>query len=104
MLSPITPELRQRFKLDEKAKGVIVTDVKKGSSAAEKRVRPGDIVRKIGPDHEEVSTPAQVSAKIDQARKNKMKTILFLFEREGNPRFVALHLDDKDDKKDKKKG
>ncbi len=102
MLSPITPELRQRFKLDEKAKGVIVTDVKNGSSAAEKRVRPGDIVRKIGPDHEVVSTPAQVKAKIDQARKNKMKTILFLFEREGNPRFVALRLDDK--KEDKGKG
>ncbi len=102
MLVAITPELRQRFKLDGKAEGVVVTDVKKGSAAAEKRVRPGDIVRKIGPDHEVVRTPVQVKTKIDQARKNKMKSILFLFEREGNPRFVALRLDEKKD--DKKKG
>ena len=98
MMAPITAELRQRFKLDEKAKGVVVTDVKKGSPAAEKRVRPGDIVRKIGPDHEVVRTPAQVRAKVDLARKNNMKTILFLFERNGNPRFVGLPLDDKKDK------
>ena len=97
MLSPVTPELRQRFKLDEQVKGVIVTDVRKNSAAAEKRVRPGDIVRKIGPGHEVVATPAQVKAKIDQARKNKMKSILFLFEREGNSRFVALRLDEKKD-------
>ena len=102
MLSPITPLLRQRFKLDDAAKGVIVTDVKNGSTAAEKRVRPGDIVRKIGPNHEVVRTPAQVKEKIDEARKNEMKTILFLFEREGNPRFVALRLDEK--KEDKGKG
>ncbi len=95
MLSPLTPELRKRFKLDAKIEGVVVTDVKKGSSAAEKRVRPGDIVRKIGPGHDVVNTPAQVKAKIDQARKNKMKSILFLFEREGNSRFVALRMEDK---------
>ncbi len=104
MLSPVTPELRQRFKLDEKTEGVIVTEVKKDTTAAEKRVQPGDIVRKIGPGHEVVKTPAQIKDKIDQARKNKMKSILFLFERDGNSRFVALRLDDKkDNKKDEKK-
>ncbi len=93
VMSRITPERRKRFKLGKKVKGVVVTDVKGGSSAAEKRVRPGDIVRKIGPDHDAVKNPAQVKSKIETARKNNMKTILFLFERDGNPRFVAFKLE-----------
>ena len=40
-----------------------------------------------------MKNPAQVKSKIEKARKNNMKTILFLFEREGNPRFVALKLE-----------
>src|SRR5690606_35006945 len=35
-LGTITPELRSRFTLDEGAKGVVITEVKEGSPAAEK--------------------------------------------------------------------
>ena len=91
-MAQITPELRQTFKLDEDAKGVVVTDVEANGVAAEKGVRPGDVIRKVGPDQGLVASPAEVLAKVEAARKAKMKTILFLFEREGNPRFVALRL------------
>ena len=91
-MATISPDLRQRFKLDNEAKGVIVTEVDPESVAAEKGVRPGDIVRKVGPDQEAVNAPSDVRNKVEAARKNKMKTILFLTERDGNPRFVALRL------------
>jgi len=92
-MAQITPELRQKFKLDEGAKGVVVTDVEANGVAAEKGVRAGDVIRKVGPDQGVVASPAEVLAKVEAARKAKMKTILFLFEREGNPRFVAIRLE-----------
>jgi len=89
-IAPVNDELRSRFKLDEDAKGVIVTDVEVDSPAAENGVRPGDVVRKIGPNQVAVTSPSQVIKIVKKARKAKRKTLLFLFERNGNSRFVAL--------------
>jgi serine protease Do len=93
VLEPITPELRDRYKLPDDATGVVVTKVEEDSPAAERRIRPGDIIRKIGPEQEAVKTPGQVRQKVDAARKSKMNTILVLVETEGNQRFVALRID-----------
>jgi serine protease Do len=92
-LAPVTDELRERFELGEGVKGVVVVDVDADSPAAENGVRPGDVVRKIGPDQAVVKTPAQVVKNVEQARKAKRKRLLFLFERDGNSRFVALGVD-----------
>jgi C-terminal processing protease CtpA/Prc len=64
--------------------------VEEGSPAAENGVRPGDVVRKIGPNQVAVATPSQVIKSVKKARKAKRKRLLFLFERDGNSRFVAL--------------
>ncbi len=102
----ITPALRQRFKLDEDTTGVVVINVDRDSIAAEKRVRPGDIVRNVGPNLEIVETPSQVKAWVSKAHKNKMKNIVFRFVRDGNPRFVALGIKKSDvgNKSDKSSG
>ncbi len=93
MLAKVTPELRDRFKLDESVNGVVVTKVDEGSPAAEKRIRPGDIIRKIGPEHAPVTRPAQVQSHVEKAEKSKMKTIILLVEREGSTRFIGLKLE-----------
>jgi serine protease Do len=95
-LAPITKETRQKFNLSEDVKGVIVTKVDEDSAAAEKGIRPGHIVRKIGPEQEVVTSPSQVRKKIEDARKAKQKTILVLVESEGAQRFIALRLDGTD--------
>ena len=92
-IAPVNDELRSRFKLDEDAKGVVVTDVDVNSPAAENGVRPGDVVRKIGPNQVAVTSPSQVIKNVQKARKAKRKRLLFLFERDGNSRFVALGID-----------
>ena len=89
-MAQITPDLRQKFKLDEATTGVVVTDVAPDSAAAEKGVRAGDVIRKVGPDQTAVVKPAEVLGKVSEAQKASAKTILFLFERNGNPRFVAI--------------
>ncbi len=89
-LSTLDDDLRGKFKLSANVKGVVVTKVADGSTSAEKGVRPGDIVRRIGPSQKKVKSPSQVSRTIKAAHKAKRKTVLFLFERDGNSRFVAL--------------
>jgi serine protease Do len=91
-LSMLTPHLREQFKLDENADGVVITKIKPAGPAAEKRISAGAIIRKIGPDQEIVKTPDQVKKKVAQARKDKLTTILVLIETGGAQRFVALNI------------
>ena len=92
-MASVNDELRSRFKLGEGAKGVVVINVDADSTAAENGVRAGDVVSKIGPNQTAVKTPAQVIKTVEKARKSKRKRLLFLFERDGNSRFVALGID-----------
>ncbi len=87
--------LRDKFKLSDDVAGVVVTDVKPGSPADEKRLRPGDVIVKMGPNQAAVKTPGEVRAHLAEARKAKARTILVLVETGGNRRFVALKLGDK---------
>lgn len=91
-LSTLSPELRNRFKLGDKVKGVIITKVDPAGPAAEKRIPAGAIIRKIGPNQKIVTTPEQVREKVEEARRAKQKTILVLIESGGAQRFVALRM------------
>jgi serine protease Do len=93
VLAPLTGQVREKYNLSSDVKGVVITEVQPNSSAAEKRIRPGDVILKMGQDQAAVTTPAQVKAKIEEARKGGLKTILVLIESEGNQRFVPLRLE-----------
>ncbi len=90
-LSGITPELKDKFSLAEDAKGVVVVEVAKDSSAAAKGVRPGDLIMEAA--QQEVKSPGEISGRIDEAKKSGRKSILLLVARQGDLRFVALRLD-----------
>ncbi len=90
-LAEITASLRERFKLDDEARGVVVTEVADDGVAFEKGIRPGDLIVEVS--QEEVSTPDQVIEKIDVARKDGNKRILLLIEGQSGLRFVALSID-----------
>ncbi|HER25601.1 MAG TPA: Do family serine endopeptidase, partial [Rhodospirillales bacterium] len=89
-LAEITEPLRAQFKLDKEARGVVVTEVKEDSVAAEKGIRPGDLIVEVSQG--EVTTPGQVTEKIDAARKEGRKRILLLIEGQTGLRFVALKI------------
>jgi serine protease Do len=90
-LSTITPDLSQQFELKSEQKGVVVTDVLGDSSAAEKGVRPGDVIVEVG--QQEVSSPSDVAARVEQARKDGKKSVLLLIESREGLRFVALRIE-----------
>lgn len=92
-LGEVTPSLRERFKLDAGARGVVVTDVADDGAAFEKGIRPGDLIVEVA--QQEVTTPGQVIDKVDAARKNGDKRVLLLIEGQSGLRFVALSINKK---------
>jgi serine protease Do len=90
-LSNITPEIKEKFSLADDSKGVVVVEVAKDSPAADKGLKPGDLIMEAA--QEEVKNAIQVSGKIEDAKKSGRKSILLLVERQGDLRFVALRID-----------
>ena len=90
-LAPLTPELKDRFDLDDAAKGAVVVDVAPNSPAATRGFRPGDLITRAG--RQGVEKPDDVVAAIEQARKANQNSVLVLRNRDGNSIFVPLPLD-----------
>ncbi|BCX17702.1 MAG: serine protease [Geminicoccaceae bacterium] len=86
-VSPITPELKEKFQLPEKARGVVVTEVDPDGPAAQEGIRPGDLIVEVM--QEEIKTPNELVAKLDAAKRAGRKAALLLVERQGDVRFVA---------------
>lgn len=86
----LSDELRTRFELGEETKGVVIVEVGDGSVAGEENLRPGDVIVEVG--QEEVNSPPEVLAKINQAREEEKKSVLLLIDRQGDLRFVALRV------------
>lgn len=86
-VADLTPALRQRFELDDKAKGVLVIDVDPNSDAAEKGLQPGDLIQEAGQDA--VKSAADLG-KVAASAKKSSKPLLLLVERNGDARFVAI--------------
>ena len=91
-LSPITPELTEKYKIEEDMKGVVITDVEKGSNAEERRLQPGDVIVEVG--QVEVKSPADVAAQVEKAREKGRKVVLLLVDKDGDMRFIPLRIKD----------
>ena len=87
-VASITDEMRERFELPGEAKGVVITEVDEGSTAGEENLRPGDVIVEVG--QEEVNSPPEVAAKVNEAKSEDKKSVLLLIDRGGDLRFVAL--------------
>ncbi|MBR0671509.1 DegQ family serine endoprotease [Neoroseomonas soli] len=86
----ITDELRQRFNLRPEQRGVVIVEVAPNSPAAERELRPGDVIVEV--QQERVSTPAEVQERIARLRQQNRGVALFAVEGAGGQRFVPLRL------------
>ena len=89
-LAPLTPELRQRYQINERTRGVVVTRVDDNSSAAQRGVREGDVIVEIA--QQPVGTPAQITQRVEQEREQGRRSVLVTIERQGEQRFLGLQL------------
>jgi serine protease Do len=90
-LANMSDDLRKRYKIKDTVKGVIITGVDANSSAADKRLTPGDVIVEIA--QEAVANADELQAKIDKLKKDGRKSALLLVAgADGELRFVALSL------------
>jgi len=93
-LTAITAEARQHYQLGDDVSGVLVTSVTPDSTAAEKQLTPGDVLLEV--NQQEVRSPKDVVAKVDEARKGGKKSVLLLVQSQGgDSHFVALPVEGK---------
>ncbi len=91
-LAVLNPELREQLGLPEDATGLVVKDVAEDSDAFEKGLRAGDLVVEAG--QQKIEGLADLEDRITEARDAGRKSLLMLIRRQGDPRFLALSLDE----------
>jgi serine protease Do len=89
-VAAITDELRQRFNLKPEQRGVVIVEVTPGTPAAERELRPGDVIVEV--QQQRVATPAEVQEQIERLRRQNRNVGLFAVENAGGQRFVPLRL------------
>lgn len=89
-VGPITPEARERFSLRPESRGVVITEVSPGSPAAERELRPGDVIVEV--QQERVNTPQEVQDRLQALRRQNRATALLLIESAQGQRWVPLRL------------
>ncbi|SEO79460.1 serine protease Do [Salinihabitans flavidus] len=92
LLSSLTDELREQLSLPAEAEGLVVRDVDQASKAYEKGLRAGDVITEAS--QQKLSRVSDLEDRIEEAREAGRKSILLLVRRSGEPRFVALSLEE----------
>ncbi len=91
-LSEPTDELREQLQLGDTATGLVIVDIDEGSQAFEKGLRAGDFITEAG--QQKLSSVDDLNARIEEAKEAGRKSLLLLVRRAGDPRFVALSLEE----------
>lgn len=89
-IRPLDQAARAQYRLPASARGVVIEAVAPGSDAAEKGLRPGDVIERVG-DRDVASAP-EVREAIDAARRQGRPSVLVRVWREGRSLFVPLKL------------
>jgi serine protease Do len=95
-LEALDAESRAKYKIGEDLVGVLVTDVKPGGAAEEKRVVPGDVIVEVS--QEAVSSPAEVADRVKQLKSEGRRSALLLIAGKDNElRFVAVRIEEEEE-------
>ena len=90
-LMPLNDEMRAELGLGEDINGLAVTAVDEASEAFEKGLRAGDVITEAG--QQAVGSIKDFEARMDEVKQAGRKSLLLLVRRGGDPRFIALGLD-----------
>jgi len=89
-LRALNDATRHNFGVGEDVAGVVVTGLQRRSVAADRGIRPGDVIVSVG--NKAVSVPSEVAAGVRLAQEDKRQAVLLLMNRNGQKRYVALPL------------
>ena len=90
-LANLSEDLRKKFKIKDKVKGVVITGVDANSPASEKRLAPGMVIAEV--QQQAVANAADLQKRVDALKKEgKKAVVLLVVSPDGDPSFVALSL------------
>jgi serine protease Do len=89
-LATLDQKGRDKFGLSGDAEGVLVVDVDQSGPAAEKDVRPGDIIVEV--DQKAVKSPGDVRERVKAAQDNGYRVVTLLVNRKGDFQWVAVKI------------
>ena len=88
-IAPLTDELRDRYGIGKTIEGVIITEVKPDSPAAQKNVKAGDVIVEV--TQEKVTQPQDVMDRLLAVKRSGRRSVLLLLsDAKGELRFVAV--------------
>ncbi len=91
-LSPITSELRKKYKIAKDSKGIIITNIKRNSEAAQRGLRKGDLIMRV--QLSDINSVEELKKEIKKRKENKGKQILLFIQRDNNRFFQALAVEE----------
>jgi len=90
-LQPLNPQIVRALNLPADVRGVVVTSADPNSDASEKGIRRGDVIMSV--NRQQVTTPAQVVAAVEAARRAGRTSVLLLVKRGQAPEgFVGVNI------------
>lgn len=93
VLSELDDAARTEFSIEADVTGVVVRKVNPGSSAEDKRVQAGDVIKEVA--QEPVATPDDVKAQVEKLKKDgRRSALLLLSNQSGELRFVPVRIED----------
>ncbi len=88
-IAPLTDELREQYGIGKTIGGVIITEVKPDSLAAQKNVKAGDVIVEV--TQEKVTQPQDVMDRLLAVKRSGRRSVLLLLsDAKGELRFVAV--------------
>ncbi len=91
-LAPLGEDMRSQMGLDADTAGLVVLKVNPESEAYTKGLRDGDLITEAG--QQRLTRLKDLEDRVAEAREAGRKSLLLLVRRDGNPRFVALNIED----------
>ncbi|WP_093092506.1 DegQ family serine endoprotease [Shimia aestuarii] len=91
-VAPLTDALRSELGIDDGTTGLVVGAVDEASKAYEKGLRAGDVLTEAS--QQKLLTISDLEDRIAEAKEAGRKSLLLLVRRGGEPRFVALSLEE----------
>jgi serine protease Do len=91
-IAPLDEDQRKTFSIDESVEGVVITAVEENSLAAQKGLKPGEVIVEVAQDF--VEDPATVKERIDALKsEGRRNAHLMIADPTGALRFVAVPLE-----------
>ena len=87
-VSELNPALRQQYRVPDDVEGVIVTNVRRGSPAAEAGLRPGIVILQV--DGQNIENSAALNDKIKNATQSGKEAVLLRLQMGEAKQFSAL--------------